>query len=167
MQYASAIIFFVIVCCSATFVGNVMLIQTTAQGEDEESQSWLDFTGLITDVSAFIVIGFVGYMATRVNGWIKGNKEWKESIEAKFDTQDKRMITLENETKNNSQKLNTAIELLVSDFKGFKEIYMREMSEISNDYDALSTVVTENRVEIKQNKESIRDLKQDIKELKK
>lgn len=166
MQYTSVITFFIILCCSIIFISNVILLQTTAL-EQEETKDWLDFTGLITDVSVFIVIAIVGYIATLVNGWIKGNKEWKKNIEVKFDTQDKRMVTLENETKNNSQKLNTAVELLISDFKGFKEINMREMAEITNDYDTLNTIVTENRVEIKQTKESIRDIRQDIKELKK
>lgn len=159
MQYTSYILIYVIACSFLAFTGNLLLIDLNAQNPDSVTQSWLDFTSLITDVSAFIIIGFVGYIATKVNGWIKNNKEWKVSIEKNFQEINHRMQTQENETKGTVQKISTAVELLINNFDQYKDMQNRELTEIANDYDALSTVVTENRVEIKNIKDDVRDLK--------
>lgn len=159
MQYAGYILIYVFICSILAFTGNILLTDSIAQNTDSMTQSWLDFTSLVTDVSAFVIIGFVGYIATKVNGWIKNNKEWKVSIEKNFEKQDSRMQVIENETKNNIQKISTAVELLINNFDQYKDMQNRELTEIANDYDALSTVVTENRVEIKNLKDDMRDLK--------
>lgn len=163
MQYASIIISYVILCCFLALIGNIFIFKTIAQEGDQAAQDWLNFTGLITDVAAFVVIGFIGYMATKVNGWIKNNKEWKASIETKFDKTEKKIVTIENETRNNTQKLDTAIELLISDLKEYKKIHDRETNEMSKDYDMMNTVVTENKIEIKRAKEDIREIERDLK----
>jgi hypothetical protein len=168
MQYTSYLIIFVVLCCVLTFSGNLFVYHSSAQSKatDPLTQGWLDFTSLVTDVSAFIIIGFVGYIATRVNSWIKGNKEWKISIEKNFTDLNHRMKSQEDETKGNVSKLNTAVELLINNFDTYKIMQERELTEIANDYDSLSTFVTENKVEIKQIKEDLRDVKQDVKRIK-
>ncbi len=161
------IIFFVFICLSIAFVGSTFNLNHSAGQTDGETNPvtkiWIDFTSIITDVSVFIIVGFMGYIATKVNGWIKGNKEWKDSIQKQFNETGKKIDTLTTETKYELSKTNTAIQLLVSDSKSTKEITDREISEIAHDYDALSLQVTENKVRIQGLEEDVKEIRQDLK----
>src|SRR5690349_17591746 len=125
-DYAGKVYLFVIACSLLAFSGNIFMnppvVNSASENPDPITQGWLDFTGLVTDVSTFVIIGFVGYMATKVNSWIKGNKEWKASIQVNFDQANTRMTNIENDTRNTNQKLNTAVELLIEDFKTHKQL---------------------------------------------
>lgn len=166
-RYEGIIICYTIICLLLAAMGS-QSFNNISTGQSEENKTvtdtLLDFTSIITDVSAFIIIAFVGYIATRVNSWIKGNKEWKEGIQKNFTEQTNKIIQLENEYKQTTQKISNSIEILVADLGLFKQINERELSEISNDYDAISTFTIENRVEIKQLKEDVKDIKSDLKD---
>lgn len=161
----NSIIFFVIVCGSLVFLGNSFnLNHSSGQSEtDPIAKVWIDFTSIITDVSVFIIVGFMGYIATRINSWIKGNKEWKDSIQKRFDEHGNKIDKLTAETKNEISKTNTAIQLLIQNSKSTKEINDREISEIAHDYDALSLQTTENKVRIQGLEEDVKELRQDLK----
>ncbi len=134
-----------IAACFLLFIDKLEFIGVIGQIPDQDI---VDYTTLITDIAAFIIIGILGYIATKINTWLQNNKEWKYKIE-----------NLERKQSENDARQTKAIELLIADIKSYKEFNSKQIDEIVNDFNGLNTRTI-------QNTERILNLKEDINEVK-